>query len=77
MTVPRGVAAEAEGDGGAASSGSGLGLAVVRGLVRAHHGRVGVDSDGLHGTTVTVDLPAVTPSAPGEPGSPGGPLGTH
>jgi two-component system sensor histidine kinase BaeS len=38
--------------------GSGLGLAVVRSLVRAHGGQVRVESDGEHGTTVTVELPA-------------------
>ena len=37
--------------------GSGLGLAVVRSLVEAQHGAVGVDSDGRDGTTVTVTLP--------------------
>lgn len=37
--------------------GSGLGLAVVRSLVEAQHGAVGVASDGRDGTTVTVTLP--------------------
>lgn len=42
---------------GSAGAGSGLGLAVVQALVNAHTGRVAVDSDGVSGTTVTVDLP--------------------
>jgi signal transduction histidine kinase len=40
-------------------AGSGLGLAVAQSLVQAHGGQISVDSDGEHGTTVTVDLPAV------------------
>ncbi len=43
--------------------GSGLGLAVVQALVNAHGGRVAVDSDGVRGTTVTVDLPAAALSS--------------
>jgi len=39
-------------------AGSGLGLAVVQSLVQAHGGQVTVNSDGQHGTSVTVDLPA-------------------
>ncbi len=38
-------------------AGSGLGLAVVQSLVHAHAGRVTVDSDGVHGTIVVVELP--------------------
>ena len=41
-----------------ATGGSGIGLAVVRELVRAHHGRVEVRSELGHGTTVRVILPA-------------------
>lgn len=38
-------------------AGSGIGLAVVRELVVAHGGSVTAESDGEHGTTVTVQLP--------------------
>jgi two-component system, OmpR family, sensor histidine kinase BaeS len=41
-----------------ATGGSGIGLAVVRELVRAHHGRVEVRSELGQGTTVRVVLPA-------------------
>ena len=52
----------APGDGNRdGTGGSGLGLAVVQALVHAHGGRVGVDSDGRSGTTVTVELPAEGP----------------
>lgn len=37
--------------------GSGLGLPIVRALVLAHGGRIGVRSDGVTGTTFTVRLP--------------------
>lgn len=40
-----------------AAQGLGLGLAVVRELVAAHHGTVRVESDGVAGTTVVVELP--------------------
>lgn len=46
-------------------SGSGLGLATVRGLVRSRGGEMRLDSAADGGTTVTLDLPAV--SADGEP----------
>ena len=39
-------------------AGRGIGLAVVRQLVHAHGGRVGATSDGEHGSTFTVLLPA-------------------
>jgi signal transduction histidine kinase len=39
-------------------SGSGLGLAVADRVVAAHHGRIFVDSEEGHGTTVTVVLPS-------------------
>lgn len=42
--------------------GSGLGLAVVRSLVEAMNGRVGVDSDGTRGSTLTVTLPVADPA---------------
>jgi two-component system sensor histidine kinase BaeS len=45
-------------------AGSGIGLAVVRELVAAHGGTVRVDSDGLHGTTFTVELPLVSEATP-------------
>ncbi|HET9654903.1 MAG TPA: HAMP domain-containing sensor histidine kinase [Kineosporiaceae bacterium] len=38
-------------------SGSGLGMPIVKAIVEAHGGSVGVDSDGRTGTRVTVDLP--------------------
>ena len=39
-------------------AGSGLGLAIARQLVRAHGGRIGVESEVGHGTTLSVELPA-------------------
>ena len=44
-----------------ATGGSGIGLAVVRELVRAHHGRVELRSELGHGTTARVVLPAGVP----------------
>ena len=44
--------------GGRAAQGLGIGLALVRGLVELHGGRVGVDSDGPgRGSTFRVELP--------------------
>jgi signal transduction histidine kinase len=43
---------------GAGSRGSGLGLAIARDLVRAHGGRIAIESTPGRGTTVTVELPA-------------------
>lgn len=39
------------------AQGWGIGLAVVKGIVDAHHGRIGLESSALAGTTFTVDLP--------------------
>ena len=39
-------------------SGAGLGLAIVAGIVAAHHGTVTLDSGPDRGTTVTVRLPS-------------------
>ena len=51
--------------GGGAAAGHGLGLAICRGLVEAHGGRIRAESPGPGlGTTVTFTLPAV-----GEPGA--------
>ena len=45
-----------------ATGGSGIGLAVVRELVRAHHGRVELQSEIGEGTVARVVLPAGTPA---------------
>jgi signal transduction histidine kinase len=37
--------------------GSGLGLAICEKILRAHHGRIWLESDGSHGTTVRFTLP--------------------
>ncbi len=46
---------------GATSSGSGLGLTISRNLVRAHGGRISIDSKADQGTTVTIDLSDIRP----------------
>jgi two-component system NtrC family sensor kinase len=55
-----------------AGKGVGLGLAVVYGIVSAHHGTIDVESEPGRGTTFTVRLPARQPEAvapaEGEPG---------
>ena len=45
------------------SDGSGVGLALVSELVRAHDGRVAVESEPGHGTTFSVSLPLSERSA--------------
>lgn len=44
-------------------AGSGLGLAVAAGIVAAHGGSLGADSDGATGSTFTIRLPRVEASA--------------
>jgi signal transduction histidine kinase len=54
-------------------SGIGLGLAIVRGIVEEHRGRVEVESAPGQGTTFHVDLPlAQEPASAGGPGAGGG-----
>src|SRR4051794_24378465 len=53
-----------------ATGGSGIGLAVVRELVRAHHGRVEMRSELGHGTTARVVLPAGVSAVAPPPGIP-------
>jgi signal transduction histidine kinase len=50
--------------------GTGVGLSVVRHVIDAHRGRIGVESRPGEGTTVTVDLPAATPVAGAANGQP-------
>jgi PAS domain S-box-containing protein len=44
-------------------AGSGLGLAVAAGIVAAHGGSIRAESDGVHGTTMTVLLPRTEANA--------------
>ena len=46
-----------------AGKGTGLGLAVTFGIIRDHQGTISVDSQMGSGTTFTIALPAVEPSA--------------
>jgi signal transduction histidine kinase len=41
-------------------TGSGVGLAIAERVVSAHHGRITVDSEEGHGTTITITLPTDT-----------------
>ena len=49
------------GDGSAGREGIGIGLAIVKGIVDAHGGKIDVDSRPACGATFTVRLPVVTP----------------
>jgi len=51
-----------------ATGGAGIGLSIVRELVKAHDGRVDVDSTLGQGSRFTVTLPALTPSAQSDAG---------
>jgi two-component system, OmpR family, sensor histidine kinase SaeS len=55
----RGDAARSRGQAseGPLSGGAGLGLAIAKGLVEAHGGRIGIVSTVRQGTTVTFRLP--------------------
>ena len=50
-----------------AREGSGLGLAIVKHIVRAHRGRVQVDSDPGKGSTFRIVLPVASPTASAPP----------
>lgn len=47
-----------------AEGGTGLGLVIVRGLVEAHGGTIGVESEPGQGTCFTVTIPAASPAEP-------------
>jgi signal transduction histidine kinase len=52
-------------EGGRRPGSAGLGLAIVRGIARAHGGRVALDSRPGRGATFTIVIPADDPDAPG------------
>src|SRR5207248_4760189 len=54
----------------AGNRGSGLGLAIAREIVQAHGGRIDLHSTGQAGTTFTVRIPAVEPTAAPPPAAP-------
>lgn len=59
-----------------ATGGTGIGLAIVHELVRAHDGRIDVDSTPGHGTRFRVTLPAIQPR-PTPAGDKAAPLELH
>ena len=65
--LPRVMDRFARGDDSRARStgGAGLGLAIVQGIVAAHHGTIGLESEVGRGTTATVELPALLTSESG------------
>ncbi len=66
----------ADAPGGSADHGLGLGLAICRGIVEAHHGRLWASSEGLgEGATFEIELPTVDVREADEPAAvPGAPL---
>jgi two-component system OmpR family sensor kinase len=55
-------------EGGRRPGSAGLGLAIVRGIARAHGGRVALDSRPGRGATFTIVIPADDPDGPGPAG---------
>jgi len=46
------------------AGGCGLGLSIVQSIVEAHHGSVRVESEPGHGSTFTIEIPAIVEGAP-------------